>query len=78
MAGQKMNIKSSVLLQVNTGNDPAKFGFHESEVEEAMRLALNATHLQVDGLMTIAPYVPDDLSVARNAFDEIGTFKRHS
>ena len=71
MAGQKMNIKSSVLLQVNTGNDPAKFGFHESEVEEAMRLALNATHLQVDGLMTIAPYVPDDLSVARNAFEKL-------
>jgi pyridoxal phosphate enzyme (YggS family) len=44
-----------VLLQINAGRDPAKFG---AELEDAPRLldaALARTHLRVDGLMTIAP-----------------------
>lgn len=44
-----------VLLQINAGRDPAKFG---AELEDAPRLldaALAAPHLRVDGLMTIAP-----------------------
>lgn len=44
-----------VLLQINAGRDPAKFG---AELEDAPRLldaALALPHLRVDGLMTIAP-----------------------
>lgn len=56
-----------VLLQINAGNDPAKFG---AEPEDALRLldtALELPHLQVDGLMTIAP-LSDDPAVARRTF----------
>ena len=44
-----------VLLQINAGRDPAKFG---AELEDAPRLlatALAQKNLRVDGLMTIAP-----------------------
>lgn len=57
-----------VLLQCNTGEDPNKHGFSVQEMSVALEAALAATHLQVDGLMTIAP-LDDDPEVARAAFD---------
>lgn len=56
-----------ILLQINAGRDPAKFG---AELEDAPRLldaALAKTHLRVDGLMTIAP-LSDDPAVAQRTF----------
>lgn len=56
-----------ILLQVNAGRDPAKFG---AEIEDAPALldaALSCPHLEVDGLMTIAP-LSDDPDVARRTF----------
>jgi len=56
-----------VLLQINAGRDPAKFG---AELEDAPRLleaALAQPHLRVEGLMTIAPLSPDP-EVARRTF----------
>jgi PLP dependent protein len=47
--------KLAVLLQINAGNDPAKFGAEISEAPRLLEAALTKTHLQVDGLMTIAP-----------------------
>ena len=57
----------AVLLQINAGRDPAKFG---AELEDAPRLldaALTKKHLRVDGLMTIAP-LSDDPAVAQRTF----------
>lgn len=48
----------AILLQINAGRDPAKFG---AELEDAPRLldaALACTGLRVEGLMTIAPLGP--------------------
>lgn len=56
-----------VLLQINAGRDPAKFG---AELEDAPRLlehALTKKNLRVDGLMTIAP-LSDDSAVAVRTF----------
>ena len=56
-----------VLLQINAGRDPAKFG---AEIEDAPRLletALAQSHLQVEGFMTIAP-LSDDSTVATRTF----------
>jgi pyridoxal phosphate enzyme (YggS family) len=58
---------TAVLLQINAGRDPAKFG---AELEDAPRLleaALSKRHLRIDGLMTIAP-LSDDPSVAQRTF----------
>jgi pyridoxal phosphate enzyme (YggS family) len=56
-----------VLLQINAGRDPAKFG---AELEDAPRLlehALAKKNLRIDGLMTIAP-LSDDPAVAERTF----------
>jgi PLP dependent protein len=56
-----------VLLQINAGRDPAKFG---AEIEDAPRLlehALAKKSLRIDGLMTIAP-LSDDPAVADRTF----------
>ncbi len=62
-AGKKL----AVLLQINAGRDPAKFG---AEIEDAPRLlecALQQKNLRVEGLMTIAP-LSDDMAVADRTF----------
>jgi pyridoxal phosphate enzyme (YggS family) len=59
--------KLAVLLQVNAGNDPAKFGAEPADAPRLLDLALTKPHLQVDGLMTIAP-LADDPAVARRTF----------
>lgn len=59
-----------VLLQINAGRDPAKFG---AELEDAPRLlesALGKKNLRVDGLMTIAPLSADP-DVARRTFENL-------
>lgn len=44
-----------VLLQVNAGDDPAKFGADLADAPRLIESALTRKHLRVDGLMTIAP-----------------------
>lgn len=45
----------AVLLQVNAGRDPAKFGCELEDAPRLLEAALAAPHLRVEGLMTIAP-----------------------
>ena len=56
-----------VLLQINTGHDPGKFGADPAEAARLLEAALARPHLQVDGLMTIPP-LSDDPAVARRTF----------
>ncbi len=44
-----------VLLQINAGRDPAKFGCELEDAPRLLEAALAAPHLRVEGLMTIAP-----------------------
>jgi len=59
--------KLPVLLQINAGNDPAKFGAEPADAPRLLEHALTLPHLQVDGLMTIAPLSPDP-AVAQRTF----------
>ncbi len=74
-ASKQMDQKVSMLLQVNAGNDPAKYGFSIEDTEAAMEEVLQSSHLHLDGLMTIAPYVPDDLSVAHDCFKKLADLR---
>lgn len=56
-----------VLLQINAGNDPAKFGAEPEEAPRLTELALTLPALRVEGLMTVAP-LSDDPAVARRTF----------
>jgi pyridoxal phosphate enzyme (YggS family) len=44
-----------ILLQINAGNDPAKFGAEPAEAARLLETALGKKNLLVEGLMTIAP-----------------------
>ena len=63
-----------VLLQINAGRDPAKFG---AEIEDAPRLlecALGKKNLRIDGFMTIAP-LSEDPAVAVRTFETLRTLR---
>src|SRR3954462_13948780 len=44
-----------ILLQINAGNDPAKFGADLADAPRLLEVALTKKNLRVEGLMTIAP-----------------------
>jgi pyridoxal phosphate enzyme (YggS family) len=48
-----------ILLEVNVAAETSKFGFDASEVGEAVRQLAQLPNLDLAGLMTIAPEVPD-------------------
>jgi len=56
-----------ILLQINAGADPAKFGAEPADAPRLLELALTKPALRVDGLMTIAP-LSEDPAVARRTF----------
>ena len=63
-----------VLLQINAGNDPAKFGADLADAPRLLEVALAEPHLHVDGLMTIAPLgaTPEETAAhARRTFDAL-------
>ncbi len=47
------------MIEVNVANDPDKFGFNEEEVYSAITEIAKLKHINIKGLMTIAPYVID-------------------
>jgi pyridoxal phosphate enzyme (YggS family) len=57
-AGEQGNLLS-VLLQVNVSGEASKEGMPLAEAPELARQIVVLPHLQVDGLMTIAPLVDD-------------------
>lgn len=73
-AAGELGRKLPILLQINAGNDPAKFGAEPADAPRLLDLALARPHLQVDGLMTIAP-LSDDPAVARRTFAHLRTIR---
>jgi len=63
-----------VLLQINAGNDPAKFGAEPTDAPRLLELALTLPALRVEGLMTIAP-LSEDRDVARRTFANLRTIR---
>jgi pyridoxal phosphate enzyme (YggS family) len=57
----------AVLLQINAGNDPAKFGAELADAPKLLEAALSKSHLRVDGLMTIAPLGTTPAETAEHA-----------
>jgi len=64
----------AVLLQINAGRDPAKFGAEPSDAARLLEAALACSSLCVDGLMTIAP-LSDDPDVATRTFGNLRTIR---
>lgn len=67
-----------VLLQINAGDDPAKFGADLADGPRLLEAALARKNLRVDGLMTIAPLgaTPDETAVhAQRTFANLRTLR---
>jgi pyridoxal phosphate enzyme (YggS family) len=67
-----------ILLQINAGNDPAKFGAELSDAPHLLEIALGQKHLRVDGLMTIAPLGLTDAETkahAQRTFNALRTLR---
>ena len=69
LAGE-MGLRREVLLQVNSGDDPAKFGCDLADAPRLLEAALAQPALVVKGLMAIAP-LSDDPAVADRTFAEL-------
>lgn len=66
-AASEQNRRLAILLQINSGNDPAKFGAEPADAPRLLEAALALPHLSVDGLMAMAP-LAEDPAVARRTF----------
>ena len=60
----------AVLLQINAGHDPAKFGAEPADAPRLLEAALARPNLRIDGFMTIAP-LSDDPAVAVRTFENL-------
>jgi pyridoxal phosphate enzyme (YggS family) len=69
-AAGELGKKLPILLQVNAGHDPAKFGAEPEETPRLLEIALGKANLRVDGLMTVAP-LSTDPAVARSTFENL-------
>ena len=69
------SVKQKILIQVNAGNDPAKFGISMESAESLVEKALGLESIELEGLMTIAPFVPENLSIARRCFNNLQVLK---
>ncbi|MGA3006621.1 MAG: YggS family pyridoxal phosphate-dependent enzyme [Opitutaceae bacterium] len=63
-----------VLLEINAGIDPAKFGATPAAAPRLLETALAKKSLRVDGLMTVAPF-SEDPAVARRTFAALRTLR---
>ena len=55
----KLGITAKILLEVNVAKEESKFGMMPEDVEEMAGQIAALQHLQIEGLMTIAPFVDD-------------------
>lgn len=77
-AAGELGRRLPVLLQINAGNDPAKFGADPAEAPRLLAAALAKPHLLVEGLMTIAPLggTPEETAaLARRTFANLRTIR---
>jgi pyridoxal phosphate enzyme (YggS family) len=66
-AAGELGRRLPILLQINAGHDPAKFGAEPADAPALLEAGLALSGLQINGLMTIAPLSPQP-AVARRTF----------
>jgi len=77
-AATELGKRLPILLQINAGNDPAKFGADLADAPALVEAALGKTSLRVDGLMTIAPLgadVAETNAHAQRTFETLRTMR---
>ena len=64
----------NVLLQVNTSGEVSKQGFSPEELRKVFDKIYNLPNIQIEGLMTMAPFT-DDEGVLRKCFSDLRKLK---
>ena len=67
LAAAELGRTLPILLQLNAGSDPAKFGADLADAPRLLEAALAKKNLRVDGLMTIAPLGATPAATAAHA-----------
>lgn len=52
----KVNMSADILIEVNVAGEDTKFGVHIEDTENLVRAVSKLSHVNIRGLMTIAPY----------------------
>ena len=73
IAGE-LGVRPRLLLEVNVSGEAAKSGFHPGELSEAWPVVAEAKHVEVAGLMTMAPLF-DAPEAARPVFAGLRLFR---
>lgn len=55
----KREVIVPILIEVNIAEEESKFGIHKEETIALVRQIAMLSHIRIEGLMTIAPYVED-------------------
>jgi pyridoxal phosphate enzyme (YggS family) len=63
----KQGVRAAVLVQVNASGEPSKYGVPVEDGLSLVEQICGLEHLQVQGLMTMAPFT-DDETMLRNTF----------
>ncbi|TSA33175.1 MAG: YggS family pyridoxal phosphate-dependent enzyme [Opitutales bacterium] len=66
----ELGLVREIMLQVNAGDDPAKFGCDLTEAPRLLEAAMAQSALRVTGLMAVAP-LSDDPAVAERTFTNL-------
>jgi len=67
LIAEEINKLQDVYIQVNTGNDPAKFGMDKLNTLETAQKIAELPNIAVRGLMVIAPHTADE-TILRETF----------
>ncbi len=68
------NLKTKILLQVNTSGEKTKQGLSVEEWKHALESLLMLQGIQIEGLMTMAPYIVEE-DVIRRCFSRLRIFR---
>lgn len=66
-AGERVDLVTDILLEVNTSGEESKFGFRPEETAEACERVSHLPGVRLRGLMTVGPWV-DDTGVVAASF----------
>jgi uncharacterized pyridoxal phosphate-containing UPF0001 family protein len=67
LLASELDITPEVLLEVNLSGEQTKDGFAATELEALWPTILKLSHVQITGLMTMAPYTEDE-GIIRGVF----------
>lgn len=70
---EEINKVMDVLIQINIGNEPSKYGFDYDETVEAVEQISKLPFVKIKGLMTIAPFEenPEDVRIYFKKMNEM-------